>query len=133
MEVADKKKAVSEKMGDATCLLLTALDQIAWFMNLRASDIEYNPVFFSYAIFTKESGIVDLFTDKKHFEKPLENVLLHDYNSINDHLKELVSQGAKIGVDKNKCNAELDLIIKDNSVNLDNVVETIKACKTQVE
>lgn len=85
MSVADKKKAVSEKMSDATCLLLTALDQIAWFMNLRATDIEYNPVFFSYALFDKESGKIDLFTDEKHWvgAHGLEDVTIHKYDNIN--------------------------------------------------
>ncbi|CDK28245.1 unnamed protein product [Kuraishia capsulata CBS 1993] len=31
-------------------LVVTALDDIAWLMNLRASDIPYNPVFFAYVI-----------------------------------------------------------------------------------
>ena len=32
-------------------MLIVALDEIAWFLNLRGTDIEFNPVFFSYAIF----------------------------------------------------------------------------------
>ncbi|XP_026328042.1 xaa-Pro aminopeptidase 1-like, partial [Hyposmocoma kahamanoa] len=34
----------------ATALVLTALDDIAYTLNLRGSDIPYNPVFFSYLI-----------------------------------------------------------------------------------
>ena len=44
-------------MDGVDCLFVTALDEIAWILNLRGSDIEYNPVFFSYLIFnvkTKE-------------------------------------------------------------------------------
>lgn len=67
MSTADKKKAIAAKMTSCDHLLLTALDQIAWFMNLRAEDIEYNPVFFSYAIFNKESNSVDLFADAAHW------------------------------------------------------------------
>jgi len=39
---------------------VTALDEIAWILNLRGSDIEYNPVFFSYLLFdirTKSSRL----------------------------------------------------------------------------
>ncbi|ODV79660.1 X-Pro aminopeptidase [Suhomyces tanzawaensis NRRL Y-17324] len=37
-------------------LVVTALDEIAWLLNLRGQDIEYNPVFFSHLIITKENG-----------------------------------------------------------------------------
>lgn len=60
----------------------------------------------------------------------MEDVTIHEYNSISKALKDLCAAGKKIGVDRNKVNAEFDLIIKDNSVNMDNVLETIKACKT---
>lgn len=48
----DKLIEIREKMlkKDAALLVLTALDDIAWLFNLRGSDIDYNPVFFSYAI-----------------------------------------------------------------------------------
>ncbi|XP_022832351.1 xaa-Pro aminopeptidase ApepP-like [Spodoptera litura] len=42
----------------ATMLLLTALDDIAYTLNLRGSDIPYNPVFFSYLLIRRLS-IVD--------------------------------------------------------------------------
>ena len=32
-------------------LLVTTLDDICWITNLRGSDIDYNPVFFAYALF----------------------------------------------------------------------------------
>jgi hypothetical protein len=104
-------------------------------MNLRADDINYNPVFFSYAIFDKVSDSVDLFSDKEHFNPllALENVKIHEYEGITAALQDLCKAGTKIGVDKNKVNAELDLIIKDNCVSMENVVESIKACKTKIE
>ena len=36
--------------ADINSILLTNLDDIAWMLNLRGSDIEYNPLFFSYSI-----------------------------------------------------------------------------------
>ncbi len=41
-----------EKKG-ADVLVATALDEVAWLLNLRGSDIEYNPVFFAYVIVTQ--------------------------------------------------------------------------------
>jgi len=36
--------------------LVTALDEIAWLVNLRGSDISYNPVFVSYFLLTDDSA-----------------------------------------------------------------------------
>jgi hypothetical protein len=36
----------------ASCLVLSALDDVAWTFNLRGSDITFNPVFFAYAAIT---------------------------------------------------------------------------------
>jgi len=33
-------------------LLVTTLDDICWFTNLRGTDIDFNPVFFAYLLFT---------------------------------------------------------------------------------
>ncbi len=35
---------------------MTALDEIAWLLNLRGSDISYNPVFVSYFLLTEEAA-----------------------------------------------------------------------------
>lgn len=50
----DKLTEIRTEMAQksASVLVLTALDDIAWLFNLRGSDIDYNPVFFSYAIVT---------------------------------------------------------------------------------
>jgi len=44
-------------MGEkkAVGLVVTALDEVAWLLNLRGSDISYNPVFFAYAIVTTDN------------------------------------------------------------------------------
>ena len=54
--VSDKLAKVRECMAKegADVLLLTALDEIAWLLNLRGEDIAYNPVFLSYLMLTKE-------------------------------------------------------------------------------
>ena len=35
---------------DARALVVSMLDEVAWLLNLRGSDIDYNPVFFAYAL-----------------------------------------------------------------------------------
>jgi len=43
---------MSEKK--AAGLVVTALDEVAWLLNLRGSDISFNPVFFAYVIVTAD-------------------------------------------------------------------------------
>ena len=48
----EKLEKIFEKIGKSSidCMLVTSLDEIAWVLNMRGTDIAYNPVFFSYAI-----------------------------------------------------------------------------------
>jgi len=53
-------------MGEADMMLLSTLDDIAWLLNLRGSDINFNPIFFSYLLLHKGNDNkcrVDLFID----------------------------------------------------------------------
>ena len=50
--VADKYAQIESKLDPSVDVLFTTtLDEVAWFLNLRGSDIEYNPVFFAYLLF----------------------------------------------------------------------------------
>lgn len=56
------------RKGGCDAVLLTALDEIAWTLNVRGSDIEYNPLVISYLLITSES--VEWFVLKDEFEQP---------------------------------------------------------------
>lgn len=55
------------KSKNADGLIVSALDEVAWLLNLRGSDIDYNPVFYSYAIVTKDKQVT-LYADNKKFD-----------------------------------------------------------------
>ncbi|XP_066251051.1 xaa-Pro aminopeptidase 1 [Euwallacea similis] len=85
------------KERNADYLVLTALDEVAWFLNLRGSDIDYNPVFFSYVIISANSTFT-LFIDsrqatdevKGHLKSEAGNVFtIKPYEKIEEALKEL--------------------------------------------
>lgn len=40
----------------ADALLVTALDEVAWALNLRGRDVPYNPIFVAYVIVTKDAA-----------------------------------------------------------------------------
>ena len=42
--------------GTADVLLVTALDELAWLLNLRGSDVAHNPVFVGYALVTQDKA-----------------------------------------------------------------------------
>jgi len=45
-------------------LLLTTLDDICWLLNLRGSDIDFNPVFFAYLLFYPKTKSATLYVDQ---------------------------------------------------------------------
>lgn len=66
-------------------ILLSALDEVAWLLNLRGSDIDYNPVFFSYLLVSND--IVKLFSNNvipKEVQIYLDenNIQVHKYEEI---------------------------------------------------
>jgi Xaa-Pro aminopeptidase len=59
-KLEDLRKELEKKKSEG--IVLSMLDEIAWLFNLRGSDIDYNPVFFSYAIVTPKDAT--LFVDE---------------------------------------------------------------------
>ena len=66
--VADKIAAIRQKMEaqEATVHIISSLDDVAWTLNLRGSDVESNPVFLGYIVITKNEAL--LFTDLEKLE-----------------------------------------------------------------
>ena len=60
---ADRLAKVREKMKEngAEVHILTALDDIAWMLNIRGNDIPCNPVVLSYLILTETESTICLF------------------------------------------------------------------------
>ncbi|XP_037780041.1 xaa-Pro aminopeptidase 1-like isoform X2 [Penaeus monodon] len=95
-KVADVRGEMSA--AEADVLVLTALDEVAWLLNLRGSDIPYNPVFRAYVAISTSS--VDLFLPESKTTESVEEhlsvnecseqqcVTIHDYASILDYLKD---------------------------------------------
>lgn len=78
-------------------LVITALDEVAYILNLRGSDIPYNPVFFAYVILTLDD--LHLFIDKNRLSEKAQqqlvdekvNVVYHSYEDIHTFLKEIAN------------------------------------------
>ena len=59
-------------------LVTSALDEIAWLLNIRGNDVEFNPVVISYVVL--EADKCTLFVDAAKIDSPAQNYL--DFNNI---------------------------------------------------
>ena len=127
-------------------MLISRLDDIAWFLNLRGNDIPYNPVFFSYALFcrTEEGFCTKLFVNKDKFDTPEikkyceENkIILFDYKNVFDELGN-TSNDSILFLDMESTNHRMhQKIIEMNKVNIHfldyDIIEDVKSVKNEVE
>lgn len=124
-ESVDKYTRLAGKL-DGKPLLVTTLDDIAWLLNLRGTDIDYNPVFFSYVLFFPETKSVNFYIDTEKVEAIkayLEgiNVTILPYAQIDADLTDLAKkEGQKLAIHANTCNAHLTSLVQDIKVVLEN-------------
>lgn len=64
--VRDKLTAIREKMKSegATAHVISSLDDVAWTLNLRGSDVQSNPVFLAYILVTLDECLLFVGTEK---------------------------------------------------------------------
>lgn len=141
-----KLEEVSSSMKErkAEFLVLTALDQIAWLLNLRGSDIEFNPVFFSYVIVSANSTFT-LFIDprqvtdeiKEHFGQECEGekYRIEPYSRIEEALGEIcLGLDGFVWFGESSSHALTSLIPKKHLLLTETTpVELLKAVKNETE
>ncbi|KAJ2162858.1 hypothetical protein GGF46_000240 [Coemansia sp. RSA 552] len=96
-KIARVRAQIDEKNVDG--LVVAALDEIAWLFNLRGSDIDFNPVFFAYAVVTKDDVTLYIddvkVTDK--VREHLDGITIKPYQAI---FGELATLSLKLVQDK---------------------------------
>ncbi|XP_048237381.1 xaa-Pro aminopeptidase 1-like [Haliotis rufescens] len=145
----EKVKRVREKLHSkqATAIAITALDEIAWLFNLRGSDIQYNPVFFSYSVITFDG--VYLFIDESKVDKAVTqhlelkgavnsdgslSVEIHPYEDMKSFVACLAETcDGKIWISEKSSYALVSLIPKLNRLTSPSPVAAFKAVKNDVE
>ena len=75
---AEKLSRIREKMQaeNAGCLAVSALDEIAWTLNLRGGDVDYNPVFLSFMLVFSDRA--ELFAERSIFGDDIVQNLRND-------------------------------------------------------
>ena len=78
-KLARMREIINRKSSNRQWALITsALDEIAWLLNIRGNDVEYNPVVISYVVL--EADKCTLFVDNAKIDSPAQNYL--DFNAI---------------------------------------------------
>lgn len=136
----DKIQKVREKMEEygADAFLVTALDEIAWLLNLRGGDVKHTPVFLSYLFLTKKRAILcaqrEAFSEEICRDLQQAGVTLLAYESIEEMVASLPA-GHRILVDERKVNYRLLQAVSKGveKVNRPSPIALMKAVKQPKE
>ncbi|KAJ8683650.1 hypothetical protein QAD02_019442 [Eretmocerus hayati] len=82
----------------AAVMVLSALDEVAYLLNWRGSDVPYNPVFFAYVVLIMKK--VHIFVDESRLTSEAKQQLanegvdfaIHPYDRVNEFLKQMSSE-----------------------------------------
>jgi Xaa-Pro aminopeptidase len=121
----------------ATAHVITTLDAIAWLLNIRGSDVDYNPVTIAYVIVTQTDAT--LFVDAKKLSGPVRKVLetnvqIRPYSGMGSACARLRKRGAKVWVDPASANAWcIEALGTSVQVVAPSPIGRMKAAKNSVE
>ena len=141
--IPSKVDKLRVKLKEAGCyaLIVTALDEVAWLLNLRGADIDFNPVFFSYAVVTADD--VALYVDPTKVTPEVtahlgDAVHVLPYTSFLSAVTSLLphlSPSSRLWLDSAKCNFAIYSLFPDPDVVhlADSPVTLLKSVKNAVE
>ncbi len=114
-------------LREADAIILSSLDEIAWLLNVRGSDVEYNPVVISYLLVTMDDAF--WFVRKDAYSTPdgetaasfaeleADGVKIMDYSEVEFALASLRLDGVdRICLDTSALNHELRQTIDDGDL-----------------
>ena len=107
------RQALRQQHADG--MLMSALDDIAWTLNLRGTDVHCNPVFVSYLLISSKS--VTLYINKEKLTPEVsaylktEDIKVEDYDQVKDGLKKYFEYN--ILLDPNEVNYTLYEVVKN--------------------
>jgi len=95
----EKLTWLREEMKKAGCgaMFLTSLDEIAWLLNVRATDIDYNPYVISYLLVTQQNVI--WFVRNVSEVPDVPGVICADYSVLEDALEDRKEECGRLYVD----------------------------------
>ncbi len=106
--VVEKLSAIRESMDkqETTVHIISSLDDVAWTLNLRGSDVDYNPVFLSYIVVTINDAHLFVDLDKLDVDarKSMDEaeVKMLPYEDFFDFLSKIKNQKVLISPNTNQ-------------------------------
>lgn len=122
--------------ADADGLLITALDEIAWLLNLRGSDVDYTPVVIAFAYVSEDERVLFIDSEKvtpevkDHLKKY--GVKIKDYDDIEKFLGK-ISSTATVMVDPNRVSDALGQAMICNKTYMASPVIALKGVKNECQ
>ena len=122
--------------ADADGLLITALDEIAWLLNLRGSDVDYTPVVIAFAYVSEDERVLFIDSEKvtsevkDHLKKY--RVKIKDYDDIEKFLCK-ISSTATVMVDPNRVSDALGQAMICNKTYMASPVIALKGVKNECQ
>lgn len=122
--------------ADADGLLITALDEIAWLLNLRGSDVDYTPVVIAFAYVSEDERVLFIDSEKvtsevkDHLKKY--SVKIKDYDDIEKFLGK-ISSTATVMVDPNRVSDALGQAMICNKTYMASPVIALKGVKNECQ
>lgn len=117
-------------------LLVTALDEIAWVLNLRGSDVHCNPVFVSYLLISSNNAT--LYINREKLAEDVceylstENIDVEEYESVENGLKKYT--GKSLLIDVHSTNYTLSTAVDSDKIHVGtSPIPMMKAIKNKVE
>lgn len=133
-KIASVRSYLEEKGKDA--LVISALDEVCWMLNLRGDDVHCNPVFISYLIIDSESATLYIDDNKVDDEVRAylfsHGVNIRPYSAIKEDLLKIVSMNLKVQVPSTINGGIFDLV-KKNATICPSPILLMKAMKNEVE
>ncbi|XP_021859471.1 aminopeptidase P2 [Spinacia oleracea] len=123
VDVSSKLSWLRTQLSNDGCsaIVITKLDEIAWLLNLRGSDIPHSPVMYAYLVV--ESDQSKLFIDESKITSEVMEYLqnagveLRPYDSILNAVENLAVEGAHLLIDREAVNAAIVNTFKSTSNN----------------
>ncbi|KAI6131463.1 peptidase M24, structural domain-containing protein [Pisolithus croceorrhizus] len=142
-QFSTKLKRIRGEMAkkNAAATVVTLLDEVAWLLNLRGSDIDFNPVFFAYAIVMRDFAV--LFVDKSQLDDSVkthlgQEVSIRPYEDFLSYLRSLATDSL-VKTDEpvllgDKTNlAVVEALGEENVIIMPSPVAALKAIKNPIE
>ena len=127
------RRALRQQHADG--MLMSALDDIAWTLNLRGTDVHCNPVFVSYLLIS--STTTTLYVDQRKLTPEVlaylkaENITVDDYENVGKGLKDYFEYN--ILLDPDEVNYSLYKKVSREIIEAESPVKRMKTVKNKTE